>query len=272
MIAACIHFTYGVIFDCEFIIVEWTMIEKAYACSPELIKSKNENTLESIRGEHMEGKSNEDVQFLYFQNLNMSRLPKDIDKIFPNVEGIEFHNANLSTISADDLKPYPKLLVFSSYFNKIGSLDGDTFKYNPKLKWANFHSNQIKHVGHDLLKDLKDLEFVNFEKNPCINTYGDSAKKIQDINDQLPIKCPPIIITSSELLRKITNLEEEISELSVVNAKSEKKIGNLRLEINELKDKVTELEKQIEKFNSRSLVKEMLSEISDYFFNVFTLF
>lgn len=220
----------------------------------------------------MEGKTNEDVQFLYFQNLNMSRLPRDIHKIFPNIEGIEFHNANLSTISADDLKPFPEIKVFSSYFNKIVSLDGDLFKYTPKLKWLLFHASQIKHVGHDLIKDLKDLEFVNFETNPCISAYGSTAKKIQEINDQLPIKCPPLIITSSELLRKIQTLEEEISEVSGVNAKSEKKIGNLRLEINELKEKVAELEKQIEKLSSRSPVKELLSDISDYFFKIFNLY
>lgn len=262
----------GVIFECDFVDVEWTMIEKAYACAPTLKKSKNEHVLDLARGDHQKGKTNVDVQFLYLQKINLQRLPREIEKIFPNLEGIELHNANVTSLVPEDLKPFPNLLVFSSYFNRIEAIDGDLFKNNLKLKWVIFHANQLKHVGHNLLTNLVDLEFVNFETNPCINMHGKGPKQLQDVSLALPIKCPPLTISPTELLRKIGDLEDKVVELLETSEINDKKVSSLRSETNDLKSKILKLEKQTEELSSSSIFRKLTSEISDYIFKVFTLF
>lgn len=272
LLIAFANCSYGVVFECDFITVEWTMIDKAYACAPTLKKSKNEHVLDLARGEHHKGKANVDVQFLYLQKINLQRLPREIEKIFPNLEGIELHNANVTSLVPEDLKPFPNLLVFSSYFNRIESIDGDLFKNNPKLKWVIFHANQLKHVGHDLFANLVDLEFVNFETNPCINMHGKGLKQLQEVNLALPIKCPPLAISPTELLRRIGDLEDKVVDLSEISEINEKKVISLKSETSDFKNKILKLEKQTEELSTSSIFRKLTSEISDYIFKVFTLF
>lgn len=180
----------AVFFECDYEETTWSPIPNAYTCVAEVVSTANKLELEKIKGDHDEGKTNDDVVFLYIYNQKLEKIPNNLNKFFPNVKVLEWNNSNLKSLSAEDLKQYPELITFSSYYNDIVTLESDVFKYNPKLQWIYFHKSNIQHVGEGLLDGLDELTFVNFERNPCINTYGRTPEQIKQLNKNLPIKCP----------------------------------------------------------------------------------
>lgn len=72
------------------------------------------------------------------------------------------------------------------------TLDGDLFQHTPKLQEIDFSLNELEHVGHNLLAGLASLTVVDFSANPCISEEAETPEGIQELNLQLPIKCPPL--------------------------------------------------------------------------------
>jgi Leucine-rich repeat (LRR) protein len=95
----------------------------------------------------------------------------------------------LKTISADDLKQFPKLEILFLNMNKLVSLDGNLFQHTRKLQSVDFYANELEHVGENLLTGLENLKYASFQNNPCIDIYANTHQKVQELNDQLPIKC-----------------------------------------------------------------------------------
>lgn len=149
-------------------------------------------TLESVTGNHLSGKSNADVEYLYIHNQILTRFPTNIEAFFPFLIGIEWFNSNLLSIAPEDLEPFENLVIFSSFMNKLVSIDGRLFERAPKLRWISFYGNLIENVGYNLLENLPDLQYVSFGSNPCIDTIALTPNEIAELKVQLLISCPPI--------------------------------------------------------------------------------
>lgn len=181
------------IFSCKFRIANFSYLNSAYFCPATVIFSEDGNpSLVEIRGDHLAGYSNFQVEALDVQNQDLRWIPKDIGSFFPNIRVIQWINSNLWEISSADLWQFPNLMVLDLQKNKIVSLESSLFAFTPKILTMSFDSNLLYHVGEDLLTSLKFLKSVYIRNNPCINYYAVSGSEIEYLIKNLHIRCPPL--------------------------------------------------------------------------------
>lgn len=174
------------IFECNYNHVNWEYVgDHVYACQANVIHSGSEFNLENVKGFHQARRSNFDVVFLAVNDQVASVIPSNIDKFFPNIQGIKWKNTNLLSISANNLKQFPNLKALSLARNKLVTIDSDLFKFTPYIKWISFSNNLIEDVGANLLKGLADLQFVSFEENPCVNLRASGPIEIEKLTLKL---------------------------------------------------------------------------------------
>lgn len=225
----------GVIFDCVYTITSRTSlgVGSVYQCSANSITSLRNNKIEAIQGNHLDGKSNLEVDFFLVIDEILNIIPENLERFFPR--------ANLIELSADDLKPFPKLLSFTAPYNKLTNLGEDLFKFTPSIKYIDFYNNSIKNVGENLLGKLSDLKYANFQNNPCINVLTNDAQKITLLKTQLQ-GCPP---KSSLSQFKISKTFLENVQCLIDNAKLETGLNATKTQLEELKILVSNYQKKI---------------------------
>jgi hypothetical protein len=221
-----------------------------YGCAGQLSFFGNPGILDDVEGDHEEGKTPESVEALSFFQKRIFSLPKNLAEFFPNLKAMAFTLAEFSSISSSDLKPFPDLFYFSSLYNDVVSIEGDLFKHNPKLWRLSFDYNKLESVGHNLIRDLRWLQYANFRSNPCIDSTATSPSDIHDLNLQLPIRCPPIPTTTTEV--SDTTKMPETCQLRC----------SLNDETDELKDELTRINTKLsEKDETIASMKEKIEEI-----------
>lgn len=129
--------------------------------------------IKTIKGKHLPGKTNADVQFLCFQNADVNYLPRGLNLIFPNLISLEIYNCGLKEISRKDLIGLRQLRSLSVHKNELTSLPYDLFVDKPNLKKIFFKDNKIEFMSSKLLEPIikNDLEFVDFLNNPRIDEF-----------------------------------------------------------------------------------------------------
>ncbi len=122
------------------------------------------------------------------------KIPKEIPKEFPNLNGLIFLYCNLPILKNElfsndfvaleylDLGRNQIVSIEPSAFqnlenlkwlrlnyNKIQSLPFNLFRNNLKLIYLNFWRNQINSISPNLLKNLNQLKQVDFDYNQCVD-------------------------------------------------------------------------------------------------------
>lgn len=244
--------TNAVIFNCVYTSEARVVIGEVYHCRPSVVATENENTLESVTGNHLSGRSDADVQYIFLEKQNLARIPKNLESFFPNLLGIEWYNSNLKVLTANDLKPFPELKVFSAYKNNLVSFDADLFEFSPELRWISFYSNNIQHVGQDLLSQLSFLIYADFRSNPCINKLGSTPEAIEDLKSLLSAQCPPVEQTTTSETTTATEEPGDCPNKCVEQIESYgEEIMKLNDKITEQSDTISQLSKTVEKFEER---------------------
>lgn len=230
----------SVIFHCAFLNNDWGLGE-FYTCAPTIDISKGTETVVDVTGEHLDGRTNADVAYLFVMNQNvLDRIPSGIEQFFPNLMGMQWYLGSLTALRAEDLEPFRNLIELVVWDNRIVLIDGNLFQHNPNLKKIYFQNNLLEHVGQDLLTGLSKLDTADFMNNPCINVRATTRAEIQELNHQLPIMCPQPLCSLGCSIR----------------------IESLEVEVAEYKDKVDELTQVIESYEQRlAYVEEQIREL-----------
>lgn len=95
---------------------------------------------------------------LMIQNQDIHFFPKNLSKIFPNLQELEISHCKLKEIEADDLKGFDKLITLSLANNCLKYLPDDLFKHVPNLQYADFSNNNISLRLLDPLRNHRHLE------------------------------------------------------------------------------------------------------------------
>lgn len=222
----------AVTFDCTYEITDWVILDKVYGCSTKIVKIEKGDrwdALTKVSKNHLKGKKNEDVIALNIENGTLHKIPKGIEKTFPNLKALRISKVQLRSVDRDDLKAFPGLKVLCLWANELKTLDGNLLTYTPDLEFVNFGSNQIAHVGPNFFEPLTKLVAAYFEENTCTNNSRPFA--IEDLKYEIAVKCPPsfnmvevallsgkLATKNDEFDNKIKLLENRIDELEV-NAK-----------------------------------------------------
>lgn len=232
---------HGLIIGCNYRNLTWTIVGTRYTCHMSVIDSSNPTTLTDVLGFHTGGKRHEDVEGLYVQpELVLTRLPKNIEKFFPNLVMISWIDGVLNHVSAEDLKPFPKIRFLDFFNSNLESLDGDLFQHSQELQHINFGRNAIEFVGNGLLTGLDNLVNAGFHDNKCIDLNAENVLAMQELKLQLATKCS--LISSESTTISTTSETSECSVRCSINDETDQ----LKLELSELRQRVDALERRRE--------------------------
>jgi hypothetical protein len=177
--------------NCEFSSEnEYQVIGKVYRCdSKNLSTTTEDDTVTETSGDHETGKDDTDVRLLKIEQQNIPRLPKNLNKFFPDLVGLIIDSSNLRVISKHDLSAFSKLNILFIGHNRIENLDADTFEETPDIEWLVFTDNFTKRISDDVLKSLSKLNFANFLRNTYINRKAVNGHEIELLKEEIKVKC-----------------------------------------------------------------------------------
>jgi hypothetical protein len=165
---------------------KFSYFNQEYGCDVEnieLITSKENRDISQVKSQHLDGKANNDVKWLIFDNKEVKFFPRSLTKFFKNVETVKITNSNLQEITQDDLKEFgKKLKKLCLGGNEIEFIERNLFKYNANLEEISLTSNKIVYIESRVFDDLKKLSNLNFNNNPCTKDfYGNNINDIRSL-------------------------------------------------------------------------------------------
>jgi hypothetical protein len=160
---------------------------------------------------HKPGKSNSDVEAITFRNTNVSYLPRNIAKLFPNVKQLSVYNCGLLMLTREDLMGLENLEGLSICGNRLQSLPSDLFVGMKKLRKIAFYSNRLEYMSSKILQPiLGTLQSANFQMNTKIGAIFDpenanSVESLQKLMEIIDRSClPPQGHSDATQLRQLT--------------------------------------------------------------------
>lgn len=224
-----------------------------YYCHARVESSGNLTSVVDVVGNHLEGKTNSDIQLLSINNSpTLTSIPSNIGNLFPNLIAFQIRAVQLTSVTAEDLKQFANLIQLAIFGCPIVSLDADLFKYTPNIQVLIMTSNKIENVGQDLLANLVDLKIVNFLSNPCLSYYASNPQMLEWLKNNLSLSCPPIQTTTSIQTTPTTTAPVEQCEIRC----------SLNAETDELKDQLIE---------QGALIRDLFEIVSNYSHRLFEL-
>jgi len=117
-------------------------------------------------GRHTGNKSNVDVNEVQFGRCKMSKIPRGLMKIFPNIKDLNIWGSTLKAVDKNDLMEYRLLERIDLSDNQLEFLPGDIFEGFINIEEISFNGNLLKIVEPNILDGLHKLKFVDFGSNP----------------------------------------------------------------------------------------------------------
>lgn len=119
-----------------------------------------------------DGKTEEDLEYLYVRDLNVTDFPRRLRKKFWKLKGIEFDGCNIGELRSSFFEGLDFLMSVKFPKNKLKKLPGRLFRWNFNIRWIEFGGNsELKNVGFNLFKHLRWLRKIDFSGGGC----GESA-------------------------------------------------------------------------------------------------
>lgn len=222
-------FVESVVLDCDF---QTFADDFYYGCIVRSIKitSKLDRIITEVKGEHMLGKSNEDVHYMESNGNIMRYFPQNLGVFFKNLEKIHFNNSTMRELRGTDLQQLSNTTKqISIQHAEIEILESDVFDHVPNVEVVSFHDNNIKHVDDGVFTKLLKLNKLYFAYNNCTSmwsTEGDS-KDLWETSIEIEAKCKDqtfmlaqnrgdfIVMKEklSKMEQKITLLEGKVQKL-----------------------------------------------------------
>lgn len=161
--------------------------------------------IESIKGEHLPGKNNDDVELVKFFNTRVDFIPRGLQEIFKNMNQLWITNCRFKEISQKDLIGLENLQTLCLDNNELTSIPTDLFLNMLKLKCVSFSNNRIEFLSSELFIPLLDkLELVNLLGNTKINAFYNSGVvgsiSLQELMSIIDANCNKPIYNQNEYL------------------------------------------------------------------------
>jgi hypothetical protein len=119
---------------------------------------------------------------------NLVHFPKNVEKVFKNIQVTTICNSKLQVITKDDLKVFPQLRVAHFNSNELRVIAADTFEFNPDLERIDLEHNLIFHIEPHTFDGLMKLEklYLTYNDKNCgvvgAVTESEIVAIIEDIN------------------------------------------------------------------------------------------
>lgn len=180
------------------------MVESAAITKP--------GTIIAFEGVHQQGKTNDDVEGVRFENTVVEYFPVGIDKIFPRLNSILIRNCGLKTITQTDLACFVYLKSLNLSENKLTTLPNDLFKNMFNLQWIFLQENLIEYMSSKLLLQIKNnsFEWISFSGNKKIDeSYKKSTHNtLEALMAAIDKKCSPPNLALTDLADVLRSLDK----------------------------------------------------------------
>ncbi|KAG5677332.1 hypothetical protein PVAND_007100 [Polypedilum vanderplanki] len=212
-----------------------------YTCKVQEIKEIDKDEIELI-GKHDElSMTNRDViGVIIDRQPELKKFPRGFAKVFPNIRYMQINRCSITTLTCEDFKDLGHLQGLWMSENSIEQLPNNLFVNVQGIQYLSFYRNKLKYIGEHLLTPLKNLKAANFEGNTCINvSYKDeNINELQKLKDEIKAKCvysTENYSSNSNLLNRVTTMEQEIKRLQNDNREKDARIKQLENDIIKIK-------------------------------------
>ena len=224
---------------CEFINESNSMLGNVYSCKiKNAILHKDEKF--TITGPHpSKGRRDMGVKFVEFSSSNISHIPNQVYRKFPNLEYLSVNSVGLRTFP--ELPHATELKVILANNNQITKFDANTFEYARGLMILSFRKNQITTIDAKTFVNLNNLEELYLSDNKIaalhMNTFGPlislqiltmSGNQLQSIDLEL--------FQSNRQLREVLLYDNKLKAIHPQVFSNMDKLFNLELHGNECTD------------------------------------
>lgn len=161
----------------------------------QVVNWKSYDGIVRTSGDHVQGKTNKDVETITFANLALGRFPKLLNCFFPNLKVVSVNSCGLKSITKDDLKGLTKLTQLILTGNRITSLPDDLFNFTPNVEVVSFYGNRIRFIGDKIFDQLKHLQYANFKLNSNIDACfkeGENGVSLHHLKKLIILNCKPV--------------------------------------------------------------------------------
>jgi hypothetical protein len=153
---------------CSYENQNWAFDETIYTCCV-YNQSLDSKTTQIFIGEHSNGKNNGDVLAIIIRNCSVSKFPRGLTKIFPNLKYLGIVSSGLAHISRDCLKEYAKVTCLCLYGNHITYLPGDLLEDLKDLEVFVACTSKIELIEPNIFEKATKLKHVHLKDNICID-------------------------------------------------------------------------------------------------------
>lgn len=157
-----------------------------YTCK--IYEPTDDAKLEKI-GQHLEGKTNDDVTKLLISNATCPTLPSKIGEIYKNIEELKIVNSGLTVLRSEDLAGLNKLEKFKSSDNPITHIPKDFFLGHSTLKKISFHNSKIESFYSEMFNQLLNLEKADFSGNTCVDLCAHNNEELITLKENMTKMC-----------------------------------------------------------------------------------
>ncbi|KAG5679956.1 hypothetical protein PVAND_009491 [Polypedilum vanderplanki] len=240
--------------DCDFF-ETWFDTNLIYGCWSTILRTPSTNTVTSITGVHVIGKSNCDVTYLDIRgNFELPFFPKGIASFFPNVVHLLIGESMIPALYGDELNNFPHLERFLFAANRpLTTIPSRLFEKTPKVTSITIYFTNLQRVGHNLFKPLNisQLQYLILDDNLCVNRRASTQTEIRQLIGDLQELCPypdenlQLQITSDSIVCRdekiiIDGLQEELLDKNVRIGFLENELQKMIIKNDELKTKLYE--------------------------------
>lgn len=207
-------------------------VEECYVCigKTDYIKTP-ETAIDGVDGDHVNGKSLDDVNVLRVSFAEWHYIPKGPEDFFRHIEVLDMQFCHLKAITQEDLRQFPTLFELYLVNNDIKSLDPELFLFNRDLKFIDVTRNKICSIAVDLLDPIDDLKEIRIDDNLCV-PVARNKDEVQKAKTEIFKKnnCPVI---STNFTAKKCPMDEDFSFKHDCLIKENVKLREEKLEIHE---------------------------------------
>jgi hypothetical protein len=129
---------HSLVVNCTFEMRGWPVVGQVYACVSRIENySSGASFIDEIRGNHLAGKTNADVQFIWERTNILPYMFMNLASFFPNLRGMIIE-APLRQLTLNDMHKYPELIFVVFNGAQYTSIDSNLFQQTKKLQRIDF--------------------------------------------------------------------------------------------------------------------------------------
>jgi BTB/POZ domain len=188
--------------QCVFLDFPWYLGDARkdrYTCKIDKILITEPGTeITSFVGKHLLNRTNNDVTGIFFKTSIVHYFPKNLHKVFPNLNALSIDNCGLKEISREDLIGLEKLEDICLPQNKLRSLPHDLFEGMVNLKEITFNENKLEFLRSKLLDPIavNGIIRLDFRGNTKIDAFYQPGKiksvgSLQELMKIIDKNCEP---------------------------------------------------------------------------------